>query len=121
MGMERIYDIGLNGLVELEQTKESRLRNFSDSLFSQASSRTRESASVGSRERERERESTNVLRLIAPYMLQKPAQKIFEYLIRRERERERIRNIDSIFATIMPYQTRICSAEWWRVSCSPNI
>ena len=30
MGMERIYDIGLNGLVELEQTKEPRLRNFRD-------------------------------------------------------------------------------------------
>ena len=101
MGMERIYDIGLNGLVELEQTKEPRLRNFRDRLFSQASSRTERALLSDPENRELDESITNVLRLIAPYMLQKPAQKIFEYLIRRFEIH--IRNIDSIFATIMPY------------------
>ena len=101
MGTERIYDIGLNGLVELEQTKEPRLRRFRDTLFSQASSRTERALLSDPENRELDESINNVLRLIAPYMLQKPAQKIFEYLIRRFEIH--IRNVDEIFATIMPY------------------
>jgi len=105
MGVERIYDIGLNGLVELEQTKEPRLRNFRDNLFSSASSRTERALLTGQENKELDESINEVLRLIAPHMLQKPAQKIFEYLLRRFEIH--VRNVDGVFATIMPYHDTI--------------
>jgi len=84
LDLETIFNIGVNGLLELRKHDE-RFGQFEDTLFSStAKSLVREMQTKEVNEK-LDVSILAFLRLLSPYLLLKPAHKVLEWLIRRFR------------------------------------
>jgi len=79
-----IFNLGLNGFVELK-TKDGRFAEFEKELFSQTSATLNRETLTKKDNEKLDDHLSRFLRLLSPFVMQKAAHKVLEYLVRRFR------------------------------------
>jgi U3 small nucleolar RNA-associated protein 10 len=98
--LDTCYNLGLNGLLELAKL-DKRLEAFEQSLFSRASMDLVRELQPQDFNVALDKNINALLQALGPHFLQRPCQKVLEYLVRRYRIHEH--NVDQLIELSMPY------------------
>eukprot|EP01104_Vermistella_antarctica_P017042 TRINITY_DN5961_c0_g1_i1.p1 TRINITY_DN5961_c0_g1~~TRINITY_DN5961_c0_g1_i1.p1 ORF type:complete len:2241 (+),score=680.72 TRINITY_DN5961_c0_g1_i1:94-6723(+) len=97
---ETVYNIGVNGLLELIKM-DDRFIPFESSLFSQSTTELERDLMTKEENKKLDRMLSSILSLMSQYFLLQPCHKVMEYLSRQYRVN--IFNVDSVFRCILPF------------------
>eukprot|EP00741_Cyanophora_paradoxa_P012363 tig00020610_g11946.t1 len=100
LDLESIHSLGLGGLGELEKL-DARFQEYERSLFSAKAKETNRELQTKEENKKLDDAIAGVLRLLSNYFLQKPAHRVFEYLVRRFKVNEY--NVNDVMRCILPY------------------
>ena len=107
LDIERVFDIGINGLEELVKL-DIRFTDYEKSLFTEGCMSYERSVQTANQLRALDKTISDFLRLLTPYMMLQAATKCLEWLIRVFRINSY--NIDEVMECVLPYHETVLFA-----------
>ncbi|KAI0692328.1 hypothetical protein BC835DRAFT_1416622 [Cytidiella melzeri] len=99
--LDSIHALGVNGFQRLKSVEPS-ISIYEDPLFSDAAKTIDRTLRTSEANQELDVAISGLLPLLGPYLLESPAGKVFEWLVRRFRINEF--NVETVLAAFLPYQ-----------------